>query len=82
MSGASDERVRRGCRGRGFDLPSTPPFVRHSPRGKARKLFQFLRLTLPLYIHGPSRHPEFGNQNLVPELSRRNHFERSDQAGR
>ena len=82
MSGASDERVRRGWSGWGFRFAINPPLVRHSPRGKARKLFQFLRLTLPLYIYGPSRHPEFGNQNLVPELSRRNHFERSDQPGR
>ena len=45
MSGASDERVRRGWSGVGFSICHQPPYVRHSPRGKARKLCQFLRLT-------------------------------------
>jgi DNA-binding NtrC family response regulator len=35
-----------------------------------------------VYTNYSSVATEFGNQNLAPKLSRRNPFERSDQAGR
>jgi CheY-like chemotaxis protein len=55
--------------------------VRRRPNLRVILISGFIARTA-VYTNYSSVATEFGNQNLAPKLSRRNPFERSDQAGR